>query len=176
MPILEVGGKKLCQTITICRFLGREFKLAGKDAWESGKCDEYVDSINDLFAGEYSISLKDESYKNVHVFTNFYFPEWVKYFYNSDPEAKAKAHESFKTGPLPKYLGKFNDIKGAVGGKWLVGDSLTWADIFIADKLDRLQESEGVDVLDKYPNLKAFKNSVFAVPSISAYIQQRPAK
>jgi len=152
MPILEVGGNKLSQTITICRYLGRELKLAGKDAWEAGKCDEYVDSINDLFA------------------------EWVKYFYNSDPTAKAKAHEDFKSGPLPKYLGKFNDIKGKVGGKFLVGEGLTWADIFIADKLDRLQESEGDDVLDKYPALKAFKEAVYATPNISSYVQQRPPK
>lgn len=46
-----MGDKTLAQTITICRYLGREFNLVGKDTWEAAKCDEYVDAINDLFNG-----------------------------------------------------------------------------------------------------------------------------
>ncbi|OXA52352.1 glutathione S-transferase 1 [Folsomia candida] len=152
IPILEVGDKTLAQTITICRYLGHQLKLSGKDSWEAAKCDEYVDAVNDLFN------------------------EWVKYFFEKDPDKKIKAHADFKSVPLPKYLSKFNDIQSKVDGPYLIGKDLTWADIFIADKLNRLQETEGPDVLDPYPNLKAFKEAVHAVPNIKAYVSQRPPK
>jgi len=52
LPVFEVNGEPLGQTMTICRFLARKFKLAGKDEWEAAKCDEYVDAASDLFAGK----------------------------------------------------------------------------------------------------------------------------
>lgn len=57
----------------------------------------------------------------------------------------------------------------------MIGKDLTWADVFIADKLDRLEQSEGADVLDKYPNLKKFKEAVYAIPNIKAYVEKRPS-
>ncbi len=105
-----------------------------------------------------------------------FFTEWVKYFFEKDADKKAKAHADFQSTALPKYLTKLEAIKGSSGGSYLVGKDLTWADIFIADKLGRLQESEGTDVLDKYPNLKKFKEEVHAIPNIKAYVDQRSEK
>jgi glutathione S-transferase len=52
--VLEVGvgDKTLGQSTTICRYLGRKFKLSGANEWEAAKCDEYVDAINDLLPGK----------------------------------------------------------------------------------------------------------------------------
>lgn len=54
LPVLEVGDKKLTQSKAIYRYLGRKFKLAGADDWESAKCDELVDAMEDVVTGEYS--------------------------------------------------------------------------------------------------------------------------
>jgi glutathione S-transferase len=46
MPVLEVDGVKLPQSITICRFLAKQFQLAGKDNFEQAKADAVVDTNN----------------------------------------------------------------------------------------------------------------------------------
>jgi len=153
IPILETDGNKtLAQTVTICRFLGRRFHLTGKDEWEAVKCDEYVDACNDLFT------------------------EWGKYFFEKDAEKKAKLHEEFKANTVPKYLTKFNDVQKKNGGRLLVGTEITWADIFIADKLARLEQSEGPNVFDNYQELRQFKQHVLSQPKIKAHLDQSDKK
>ena len=49
LPILEYNGEVLCQSITIARFLAKEFGLAGDTSLESAQADEVVDSITDIF-------------------------------------------------------------------------------------------------------------------------------
>ena len=48
LPILEYNGEVLCQSITIARFLAKEFGLAGNTSLESAQADEVVDSITDI--------------------------------------------------------------------------------------------------------------------------------
>jgi hypothetical protein len=43
----------LFQATAICRFLGRKFKLAGKDEDDALRCDIAVDTIGDLRSGTY---------------------------------------------------------------------------------------------------------------------------
>ena len=52
VPILEVDGKVLSQSITIARYLARKHGLAGKNDWEEAQADVYVDCINDLWTGK----------------------------------------------------------------------------------------------------------------------------
>ena len=51
VPVLEVDGKPLAQSNTIARYLARQHGLAGKDAWQEGEADMYVDCIGDLIQG-----------------------------------------------------------------------------------------------------------------------------
>ena len=51
VPVLQVGDRSLSQSLAICRYLARKFKLTGANEWESSKCDEYTDTVNDLFSG-----------------------------------------------------------------------------------------------------------------------------
>ena len=51
LPILEIDGKQLPQTMAIARYLAREFKLAGKDELESAFADAYIDVVNDITYG-----------------------------------------------------------------------------------------------------------------------------
>lgn len=52
VPVLEVDGKKLHQSATICRYLAKQCGLAGKNDWESAEIDATVDTIHDLRASE----------------------------------------------------------------------------------------------------------------------------
>ncbi|CAF4173550.1 unnamed protein product, partial [Adineta steineri] len=47
MPVLEVDGVKLPQSMSIARFLAKQFNLAGKDNLEQAKVDTVVDTMID---------------------------------------------------------------------------------------------------------------------------------
>ena len=48
LPVLEFDGQVLCQSLTIARFLAKEFGLAGKTNLEQAQADMVIDTGNDL--------------------------------------------------------------------------------------------------------------------------------
>ena len=48
VPVLEYNGEVLCQSISIARFLAKEFGLAGKTNLEQAQADMIIDTGNDL--------------------------------------------------------------------------------------------------------------------------------
>jgi prostaglandin-H2 D-isomerase / glutathione transferase len=48
MPVLEIDGKKVHQSISICRYLAKKVGLAGKTDFENFEIDSVVDTVNDL--------------------------------------------------------------------------------------------------------------------------------
>jgi prostaglandin-H2 D-isomerase / glutathione transferase len=52
MPVLEVDGKKMIQSVSICRYLGKKFGIAGKNEMEDYEIDKVVDIVNDLRASK----------------------------------------------------------------------------------------------------------------------------
>nr|CAD7455975.1 unnamed protein product [Timema tahoe] len=50
-PVLEIDSKKTHQSAAICRYLGKQFGLAGKDDWENLEIDAIVDSFTDFRTG-----------------------------------------------------------------------------------------------------------------------------
>lgn len=51
VPVLEVDGKQLSQSVTIARYLAKQFGLAGRNDWEQALADMYADNIQDMFNG-----------------------------------------------------------------------------------------------------------------------------
>ena len=54
VPVLEVDGKKVCQSVAISRYLAKQFGIAGKNDWEALEIDVTVDTIHDLRASKRS--------------------------------------------------------------------------------------------------------------------------
>ena len=53
LPALEYDGKMLVQSISIARFVAREFGLAGKNNLEAAQADMLVDCMSDFGNSEY---------------------------------------------------------------------------------------------------------------------------
>ncbi|XP_021339566.1 glutathione S-transferase-like [Mizuhopecten yessoensis] len=47
LPVLEVDGKQLSQSMAIARYVGREFGLAGKNNLEQCMVDQVIDTASD---------------------------------------------------------------------------------------------------------------------------------
>jgi prostaglandin-H2 D-isomerase / glutathione transferase len=54
LPVLEVDGKVMYQSLAIGRFLAKKFGLYGGNAWEEYEVDNAIDSINDFRASKYA--------------------------------------------------------------------------------------------------------------------------
>ena len=48
LPVLEVDGVNICQSMAISRYLANEFGLAGNSSLVKAQIDEVVDVINDV--------------------------------------------------------------------------------------------------------------------------------
>ena len=51
LPVLEVDGIQLSQSMTIARFLANKFNLAGSNPLEKAQADMVVDCVTDFFNG-----------------------------------------------------------------------------------------------------------------------------
>ncbi|KAJ8948970.1 hypothetical protein NQ318_022994 [Aromia moschata] len=63
LPILEIDGRPVAQSIAVARYLAREFGLAGKDEWESLQCDVLIDTLGDLKQAISQIRLEQDPIK-----------------------------------------------------------------------------------------------------------------
>jgi len=150
VPVLEIGGKQLAQSASIARFLAKKYNLDGANELEAAKCDELVDALGDLRK------------------------EWGRYHFESDENKKAEYKKTLLDNYVPKYFGKFDSIIEGNGGKWLVGEKLTWADIQIVSGVEQFETLFEPTILDKYPNVKKLRDTVLALPQIKEWIEKRP--
>lgn len=148
VPVLEVDGKKINQSVAISRYLAKQFKLAGKDDWENLEIDATVDTIHDLRA------------------------KLAAHFYETNPEVKAAKLEVAKE-VVPFILERL-DAQVKTNGGYFVGGALTWADLTFVALLDYLNGMMKSNIIEKYDNLKALQNKVLNLPSIKKWVETRP--
>jgi glutathione S-transferase len=151
MPVLEYDGVKIPQSITIARFLAKQFHLAGKDNLDQAKVDAVVDTLNDLVA------------------------KYVPVRFEKDETKKAELFKTFLADELPKHLHNL-EVLGKLysdGGAFFVGKHLTWADLFFYDVGENLLEADAHG-LNSYPWLKQNRAEVEKQPKIAEYLKNRP--
>jgi len=104
MPLLMWNGNLICQSMTICRFLAREFKIAGNTSLEMAQVDEIIDVIQDVILANYKV--------------------WYQ-------GAKKEALVNLTENVFPTALAQLEKRLSERGGQFMVGNSLTWADIHL---------------------------------------------
>ncbi|XP_011265518.2 glutathione S-transferase [Camponotus floridanus] len=149
VPVVEVDGKKIAQSVAISRYLAKQYGLAGKDDWESLEIDSTVDTIHDLRA-------------NI-----------AAYHYEDNKTAKEEKLKRAKE-IVPYYLERL-DAQVQKNGGYFVGGALSWADFTFVGLLDYLNFMMRENIIEKYDNLKQLKQKVEKIPSIKSWIEKRPS-
>jgi len=154
LPVLEVDGKQLTQSITIIRFLAREFGLAGDTTFDQAQADMYVDGFSDMYSK---------------------FTPYIVAIFSQQPEDKKKEiYNTFKTESYKPFLDRYEKFLASNGTGYLVGKKLTWADIVIGEWNQRVTELFDPEALSGHPKMSEHTKMVSNLPNISKYIASRP--
>ncbi|XP_011698169.1 PREDICTED: glutathione S-transferase-like [Wasmannia auropunctata] len=144
VPVLEVDGKRIHQSVAICRYLAKQCGLAGKNDWESLEIDSTVDTLQDLCENIYRIYEKAK---------------------------KQKIEVVDET--VPYYLERL-DAQVKKNGGYFVGGALTWADFTFVGLLDYMNFCMKENIVEKYENLKQLQKKIEEIPAIKNWIEKRP--
>jgi len=155
LPVLEVdGNKQLAQSVSIARYLGREFGLAGDTSFDQALADMYVDGYVDMIS------------------------KWVVYpasIRTGEPEAKQKElFNTFVAETHVPFLDRYEKFLAANGTGYFVGKKLTWADVVIAEWIQNFTEQYDPAALKGHPKMNEHMKMVSGLPGIKKYIASRP--
>ncbi|KAL4226317.1 Glutathione S-transferase A2 [Mactra antiquata] len=156
LPVLEVDGKQLSQSLTICRYLAREFGLIGKSNWEQAQVEQIVDTMDDLRA------------------------EVAKWIYEKDAAEKNKIASKLRSEIYPKFTGILESIIRENQGNnnssgYFVGDSLTLADLSVFETFT-FPLSIHPDIFDDHLELQEHRQKIETHKHLAEYIKNRPVR
>merc|ERR1712025_919776 len=146
LPVLTYNGEEMYQSLAIARFLAAEFNLAGKNNIEAAQADEVVDAVLDIMV-----------------------PRW-KILFGPESEREEGLAKYFDETATP-CLERLEKLLHARGGQFLVGNKLTWADIYVFSYYDGTGDKE---FLNNFPGLKNLMGRIEGLPNIKNYLSNRP--
>ncbi|XP_072025635.1 hematopoietic prostaglandin D synthase-like [Amphiura filiformis] len=147
VPVLEVDGKRLTQSVAITRYLAREFGLYGKDNWECALIDSFVDNCQEIIE------------KAIVIIKTF------------EPEQRKKEIEKLQAD-VPK---EFEELEKLVGdNNYFIGDQITVADLFFYNTVSIVSQFAS-NFLQTCPKLEALRSKVEAHPRVADWLHKRPA-
>ncbi|XP_055954467.1 glutathione S-transferase 3-like [Patella vulgata] len=142
VPLLEIDGKRIVQSGAILRYLARRGGIYGNNNDESTRIDELFEGTRDFCGPLLGMIFRPEE-------------DVLK-------EAKEKL--------LPRYLPVFNKVLEETGSGYLVGKSLTLADLGLIEPLLILVEYLGDQVLTGYPQLQSFYKNITSDEKIASFL------
>ncbi|PIO70329.1 glutathione S-transferase protein [Teladorsagia circumcincta] len=151
VPVLEVEGKQLAQSFAIVRYLAGQFGYAGKSAWE----EAIVDMIGDQFK-DYLVEVSPV----LRVVLGF-----------DEGDADALLKEKFFPA-RDKFMTFMTKILKSNKSGYLVGDSLTWPDLYLAEGTELAKKIP--TLYDGFPELKAHSEKIRSIPELKKWIESRP--
>ena len=154
VPVLDVDGEAITQSNAINRFVGRMAGLYPEDALEALRCDEVMDTVEDILT------------------------KIVVTFFMKDEDEKKAAREALAEGPITLFLKRLQDILEAHDGEYFADNRLTIADIKVYTWIKNLRSGNidyiPTDLTDTVaPRLVEHFDRVAANPGIAAYYASR---
>ncbi|KAI1712085.1 glutathione S-transferase 1 [Ditylenchus destructor] len=152
MPVLEVDGKMLGQSLAISRYLAKKHGLAGKDEWEQAKIDELADLTRD---------------------THKELSEYISVVFGFKPGDKAKLHAEVFLPTIEKNYPLFQKTLNESGSGFVAKSGLTWVDFCLAEIII-MYNGFDAELAKKYPDLAKYVEKVLSQPQIKKYVESRP--
>lgn len=156
LPMLEVDGKVLLQSMAQLVYCGKLGGLYPADPWEAAKCDEAVQFI-----------VQDIRGRGIE-----------PTMFMSDEAAKTKARAELQDTKLPEKFALLDKMLEATG--YLVGSSLTVADLHLYCLLNWIGMGtlDGVspDTVLKFPKLTEFVKKMNEMEKIKAWNAEKNPK
>ena len=134
----------------LVRYLANKFGFAGKTDIEKAYVEMYSEQIRDLF----------ETY--------------VLAMFEKDEKKKVEDVARYFNAILPSNLVFFEKKLADSKSGYLIGNSLTWADLFLYFCLDFIGENKVRSSLENAPNVKKHIEMIVNYPGILEYLQKRP--
>lgn len=153
IPILEIDGSKmLCQSVAIDQYLANELNLAGKTAFEKARAHMVIECCGDIVRAI------------------------ATYFFESNEERKAELEKKYLEEQQSGFLAGLEKIlrQNNDGDGFVVGDSLTWADLGLINMADWVKLAGEGEKLDKYEKLSAHRKRIAALPNVAEWLEKRP--
>jgi glutathione S-transferase len=158
-PFLGAGRQIIGQTSNILLFLGPRHGLAPRD--EAGRI--WTHQLQLTIA-----DLVDEAHDTHH-------PLGPTLYYEDQKKESRKRTKPFLAERIPKYLGYFERVIERNGrGTWMVGRSVTYADLSMAQVIEGLRYAfpkATRKALASRPRLAKLAEAVFERPRIEAYVR-----
>jgi glutathione S-transferase len=159
-PLLKAGRQLIAQTANILLFLGPRLHLVPRAA--AGR----------LWVHQLQLTLAD-FISEIH---DTHHPLGSGLYYAQQKAAARRRSEDFIAHRLPKFLNYFETVlerNGAARSPWLVGRSLSYVDLSMAQVIAGLQYAfpkASRARLRRCPQLRALHEAVFARPNIQRYL------
>jgi glutathione S-transferase len=151
LPILEIDGKELGQSMAMARYLARAHDMMGKDAFEGALIESVTDEITDI---------RENLFTRVN-------PT------KSDAE-KAAGLKEVKEKVLPAHLPNLEKFAAKNKDKGVfVGSKISLADLQLFSIME-IMETMLPDTLKDSPNLKKILDTVKSNPGVAEYLKKRP--
>ncbi|XP_067674415.1 glutathione S-transferase 3-like, partial [Haliotis asinina] len=146
VPMLEIDGLRLVQTGAIVRYIAGKEGLLGSSPEETAR-------INMLFEGS---------------------RDFLSYFFMYRPGRGfidiQEVLDDATSKALPRYLPVFDKVLKENGSGFLVGNSLTLADIGLLEPILSVLDYYGEEALKDYPSLQEFHKKVTSLPSLAEFL------
>ncbi|CAM9453423.1 unnamed protein product, partial [Ectocarpus sp. 12 AP-2014] len=156
MPVLEVDGAVIPQSLAILRLVGKMGNLYPTDPIQAAFADSATDAVSDIHGYMRGI------------------------IFEKDADKKAQLRKDLVETLLPTWLANLEKALKLAGGKYFAGDKLSIGDIAVVARLNWLTDGtfEGVPstLLEEFPLLSSLVQRVMAEPRIAAYMEERPKK
>ncbi|EFO91480.1 CRE-GST-24 protein [Caenorhabditis remanei] len=154
LPFLTVDGFEIPQSAAILRYLGRKFGYAGKTPEEEAWVDAIVDQFKDFVTPLRQIIMAQRGGDAAEI-----------------QRVKTDVFEPARYG----FFKILNGILEKSQSGFLVGNSVTWADLVIADIITTMKKLGVFDVAaEGNKKLVQFREKVNAIPEIKEHNETRP--
>ncbi len=148
LPVLVLNDTiRIAQTNTICRFLAGKFNLNGSNEIEAVQCDMVNEQLKDCI---------DHTARNLQ---------------EKDSSKKHQQMQHFTGVILPKTLNGYEKMLSLNSSSFIVGDSLSWADLALVNAWEWLDENSR-RLLDQYPLVKRHNEFIRTLPKVSEALKE----